>query len=96
MTCLRCLDAKTGAEIFRERMGIPVTNRVYASPLVLGDRLLVVTRSDGALVFAAKDKLELLSHNKIAGDDSLWNASPAVSDGRLFLRSEKALYCIGE
>ncbi len=92
---LICLDAKSGDIVFRERMGVTVTKSIYASPLVVGDRIFIVTRRDGTLVFAAKRELELLAHNRIAGDDSLWNASPAVSDGRLYLRSEKALYCIG-
>ncbi len=93
---LTCLDSATGGEVFRKRVPVQITDRTYASPLVLGDRILVVTRLDGALVYAAGRELQLLAHNRIAGDDSLFNASPAVSDGRLFLRSEKAIYCIGK
>ena len=92
---LTCLNADTGAEVFRERTGVSITDRTYASPLVLDDRVFVSTRLDGVIVFAAKSSFELLAHNKIEGDDSLWNASPAVSGGRLFLRSEEALYCVG-
>ena len=93
---LTCLDAESGDEVYRERTDVQITNGLYASPLVIGDRLYVVTRSDGTLVFAAKAEFELLAQNKIAGDESIWNASPAVSDGRLFLRSEKVLYCVGK
>tara|TARA_R110002096_G_scaffold24760_18_gene78004 strand:- start:389 stop:1618 length:1230 start_codon:yes stop_codon:yes gene_type:complete len=91
-----CLDASTGEEVYRERVSVPITDRTYASPLVIGDRILVVTRKDGAMIYAASRNFELLAHNKIVGDDSLWNASPAVSDGRLFLRSERAIYCIAK
>ena len=93
---LTCLDAANGEIVYRERVPVSITDRTYASPTVLGDRILVVTRRDGAMLYAASRDFELLAHNKIDGDDSLWNASPAVSDGRLYLRSETTLYCIGK
>jgi hypothetical protein len=48
------------------------------------------------LVLAAKPKYELLAHNTFKDDKSIFNASPAVSKGQLFLRSDKYLYCIGK
>ena len=33
--------------------------------------------------------------NVIDGDDSVSNASPAASDGMLFLRSDRYAYCLG-
>ena len=50
----------------------------------------------GTFVIAAKPTYELLAKNVIEGDDSQVNASPAVDGGKLYLRSDKALYCIGE
>jgi len=47
-------------------------------------------------VLAAKPEFELLAHNKIETDSSIFNGSPAVADGRLLLRSDRALYCIGQ
>lgn len=91
-----CLDAKTGEDVFRNRMGVTIKKDIYASPLVVGDRLMIVTRIDGTLVFAADKSGDLLSHNIIAGDDSWFNATPAASEGRLYLRSETTLYCIGQ
>jgi outer membrane protein assembly factor BamB len=38
----------------------------------------------------------LLAHNLIEGDSSVFNASPAVSNGRLILRSDRCLYCIAK
>jgi len=34
--------------------------------------------------------------NKIGGDDSEFNGTPAISGNLLFLRSDKFLYCIGK
>ena len=44
---------------------------------------------------AAKPKFELLAHNVFEDDNSRTNASLAVSDGQLLLRSDQYLYCIG-
>ena len=37
----------------------------------------------------------VLAHNDL-GDASVFNASPAVSDGQLLLRSNRFLYCLGK
>jgi outer membrane protein assembly factor BamB len=72
-----------------------VSGQPYASAVAADGKIYVVTRQSGALVLAAKPKFELLSHNRL-DDRSFFNASPAVSGGRLFLRSDKFLYCIGK
>jgi hypothetical protein len=36
----------------------------------------------------------VLHENTLGGDEDFM-ASPAVSDGQIFLRSDKALYCVG-
>jgi len=46
-------------------------------------------------VLAAKPEFEQLAHNKFE-DRSTFNASPIISNGQLFLRSDKYLYCIGK
>ena len=100
-----CLDAKTGAEIYRERAlegtdaqgggrrrggGKPF----YASPVLVGDRLYCVSRKNGTVVLRAAPKFEKLATNVLAGDTSQFNGTPAVVDDQMFLRSERALYCI--
>ena len=58
--------------------------------------LYVVSRDKGTYVLAAKPKFEVLAHNKFADDKSIFNGSPAVANGQLFLRSDQYLYCIGK
>jgi hypothetical protein len=70
-------------------------DRWYSTPLLAGDRLYCVSRQTGTYVLAAKPQFELLATNVIANDDSITNASPAVSDGMIFLRSNKYAYCFG-
>ena len=105
-----CIDAKTGDDVFRERViqssgsaggatagggrrggGKPF----YASPVLVGDKLICVSRKNGTYVMAATPKFEILGHNVFANDDSQFNGTPAVSGDRLLLRSDKAVYCIG-
>ena len=59
-----------------------------------GRSIYLVSQHNGTYVLAAQPKYQLLAHNEL-GDDSRANASPAISDGHLFLRTDQALYCIG-
>jgi hypothetical protein len=45
-------------------------------------------------VLAAKPRYELLGRNEL-GDRSSFDASPAMHGNRLFIRSDKFLYCLG-
>ncbi|MFO1485464.1 MAG: PQQ-binding-like beta-propeller repeat protein [Verrucomicrobiaceae bacterium] len=93
-----CIDAKTGKDVYRERvlMGARGGGKpFYASPVLIGDKLYCVSRRNGTFILAAKPQFEQVAHNELSLDTSQFNATPAVSDDRLFLRSEKAVYCIG-
>lgn len=67
---------------------------LYGSPIAAGEKILVFTRQDGAYILSADDKLEVLAHNRL-GDDSGFNASPALVGGQILMRSNQYLYCIG-
>jgi outer membrane protein assembly factor BamB len=86
-----CLDAATGKDVFRGRLG----DNFYASALAADGKIYCVSRFGGTYVFAAGPKFELLAHNKFDDDKSRTNASPIVSDGCLLLRTDQYLYCIG-
>ena len=92
-----CSDAKTGKEIYKERVreitsgGRPV----YASPVIADGKVYVVTRYNGTIVLPAAPRYEVLAHNVFEGDDSDSSATPALVDGRIYLRSGTFLYAIG-
>lgn len=88
-----CLDAKTGDIVYEAR--VPRPDQIYASTLLVGDRLFYVGRGGKTFVVAAKPEFELLATNDL-NDRSLFHASPVATDGRLFIRSDKALYCLQE
>ena len=67
----------------------------YATP-VLADGKLIVTAPGGEFyVVNATPEMELLETNKLT-DTSGFNASPAISQGQLYIRSGGSLYCIGQ
>jgi hypothetical protein len=90
-----CVDAKEGKVVYEERLQ-PSPDRIYASALVAGGKLYYVSRTEGTYVLEAKPAFKLLGRNAFAEDKSIFNATPAVSEGRLFLRSDRFLYCIGK
>jgi outer membrane protein assembly factor BamB len=84
-----CVDAKTGNEVGRTRL----RGNFYASMIAVNDKLYAQSRDSGTYVLEANPKMKELAHNSL-GDSSDCSGSPAVSDGKLFLRSDKYLYCI--
>ncbi|MDB5335873.1 MAG: outer rane biosis protein BamB [Planctomycetaceae bacterium] len=88
-----CLNAKTGEKVYENR--VDGARNLYASVTAADGKLYAVTRRSGTFVLDAKPVYAVISQNDL-GDDSDFNASPSVSHGQLFLRSNKALYCLGE
>lgn len=89
-----CADARTGKSVYRQRL--PGGGRIFASPVSADGRIYYVSREHGTFVLATGPKFALVGHNKIEDDKSVFNGSPAISDGRLFLRSDEYLYCIAK
>ena len=87
-------DAATGKMAYEKRFD-PDSGTIWSSPVLADGKLYYVSQSSGVYVVAAGPNFELLAHNTFDGDDSRTNASPAVSDGQLLLRTDRNLYCIG-
>jgi outer membrane protein assembly factor BamB len=88
---LWCLDAKTGAEIWGSQRIKPA---IYSASPILAEGRIYVTNEEGlTTVFRAADKFEVLAENDFA-DYTL--SSPAVSDGRIYLRTKSFLWAIGK
>jgi outer membrane protein assembly factor BamB len=91
-----CQEAASGNIVYQERLK-PPANKLWASPVLTGDgNLYYVGQGTGTYIVAAEPKFKLLAHNVFADDKSRANASIAVSDGQLFLRTDQNLYCIGK
>ena len=87
----QCLDAKTGKVIWEERLKGPgARTSSWSSILLADDRLYIPNQSGDVFVLRASPTYEPLAINSVAEPT---NASLAVSDGNLFLRTEKSLWC---
>jgi outer membrane protein assembly factor BamB len=90
-----CLELKTGKTIWSERVRGPGPKSDTWSSLVLsGDRLYLLNQSGDCVVLRAGAKFEILGANSIGNE--MTNASLAVSDGELFIRTHKHLWCIAQ
>jgi outer membrane protein assembly factor BamB len=88
---LTCLDAKTGAVQY-DGGRVPIPATFTASPVAV-DRKILLTSEDGdTFVIKAGPKHEVLTTNSI-GEPVF--ASVAISQGMVFIRGEKNLFCIG-
>ncbi len=88
---MRLADVAAGGRAGGRRQG-PAGN--YASPVIVGDHIYFTTRNGTVYVVQADASLEKVATNSFEGDDSLFNATPAVADNQMFIRSDKKLYCI--
>jgi hypothetical protein len=90
----------TGKSIYREKLpraaGAKSGEPCYASVVLVKDRLYAVSRAGDTCVLPAKPAFEVLAQNPLSSGTSDFNASPAISDGKILLRSNRFLYCIAD
>jgi outer membrane protein assembly factor BamB len=82
-----CLDAKTGRENWKERLG----GNFSASPLFAAGRIYFLDETGTTHVLKPGKTFEKLATNSLPGKTL---ASPAPLEGALLLRTDKALYRI--
>jgi outer membrane protein assembly factor BamB len=83
-----CLDAATGEPHWRKR----VSGMFHSSPVRIGNRLFGLSKEGEVVVLAAADEYELLGRNDLG---ERCQATPAVSNNKLYYRTEDSLICIG-
>jgi outer membrane protein assembly factor BamB len=82
-----CLDAGTGQTVWQERLGGPHG----ASPVWAEGRLYCLAEDGSTTVIAAGREFRRLAKNPLEGP---CKASPAISGGRIFIRSQGSLFCV--
>jgi len=88
---LQALDAKTGATVFGpERVG----GEFYSNPVLVGDRIFCANRDLGEVVVVeASRQFRVLARNPVGAGV---NATPAVANGKFYLRTNGNLICLGK
>jgi outer membrane protein assembly factor BamB len=84
-----CADASTGERVWRYRLG----GVFFASPVAGDGKIYLVSETGETFVLRAGRTPEVLARNDL-GERLI--ASPAISRGRLFLRSDRGLFAVGE
>jgi outer membrane protein assembly factor BamB len=85
-----CIDLKTGQQHWQERL---FSANVKVSPVAGDGKVYFLNGQGNCYVVKAAPKLDVLATNELK-EATL--STPAISDGQLFLRTERALYCIGK
>jgi outer membrane protein assembly factor BamB len=89
-----CYELETGEEVWKVEKR-PGGNGTWGSMIHSDGRLYVLMRNCETLVFAASPKYEVLATNALGKGEST-NSSLVVSDGEIFIRTFKNLYCIAK
>ena len=85
-------DAASGSQLWTERL----KGNFSASPIAADGRAYFQAEDGAVIVVEAAPRFKLIARNTIDVDsDEIFRASPAPCQGRLLLRSDRALYCIG-
>ena len=87
---IACADAKTGKVLYKER----VKGAFSASPVAGDGKVYCLNETGVCTVFKAdSDTFEFLATNEL-GEETL--GTPAIANGLIFIRTDKALYAIGK
>jgi outer membrane protein assembly factor BamB len=85
-----CAEAKTGKALWSERI---FDGDVASSPVLVGEKILMVSEKGDVAVFKADKVFE--EPTKVSLGEGVF-ASPAVADGKVFIRGTSHLFCFGK
>ena len=85
-------DARTGASLWQGRLGVATREGFSASPVAIDGKVFFTNDEGETFVLRAGKTFDLLHVNRI-GERTL--ASPALVDGRWYIRTAQNLYAIG-
>ena len=89
-----CYDLKTGEDRWKD-VKRPGPSLTWGSMVHADGRLYVLMRSGETVVLAANPRYELLTVNELGSGEET-NSSLAISNGDVFIRTFKHLWCIGK
>ena len=87
-----CIEATSGRTMWQGRLGVAQREGFSASPVAVDGKVFFTNDEGETFVLRAGPKFELLHVNRI-GEGTL--ASPALVDGRWYIRTDRSLTAIG-
>jgi outer membrane protein assembly factor BamB len=85
-----CLDAAKGTKLWTHEFDDAGFD---SSPVVVGDRVYLTDKKGTTHVLKLGDKFEQLAKNEL-GEET--GCTPAIPQGRIYIRTKTNLYCIGK
>jgi len=84
-----CYGAKDGKKFWDHDFGVSF----YGSPILANGRIYLINMKGNTHIFSASEKFSEIANNPL-GEKSV--CTPAFADGRIFIRGDKSLFCIGK
>jgi outer membrane protein assembly factor BamB len=89
----QCIELGSGRPVWEERLqGATGRSESWSSMVLSGDKIYVLNQAGDCFVLRASPKFEKIAANGL--NDGLCNASVAPSEGDIFIRTHKHLWCI--
>jgi outer membrane protein assembly factor BamB len=88
-----CYDARDGKELWQDRLN----GKFSASPIAVRGLIYVQDEAGETLVIKPGDALQIVARNQLgATPEETFRSTLAPSEGQLFFRSDRAVYCVGK
>ena len=84
-----CYDAKTGKKFWEHEFN----NGFYSSPILVENKIYLIDILGVTHIFSADKEFKIIAEPKL-GEKVV--STPAFANGKIFIRTDKNLYCIGE
>jgi nitrogen-specific signal transduction histidine kinase len=88
---LSCLDAATGKPHYAQQR-LPTPYNFKASPVAVNGKLYLSAENGDVIVVKMGEAFEVIATNSFP--DHTFIATPAVSGGSMYLRSDRAIFCV--
>lgn len=101
-----CVNVESGETVYKERLpndssksaggggGRRGPSSDYCSPVSADGKIYQFLKTGTCYVLEAKPEFKVLAVNSL-NDGTEFNSTPAISEGKIYVRSNKHLYCIG-
>jgi hypothetical protein len=86
-----CYGLKTGADLWKDEARLK--GQTWGSFVHAEGRLYLLMKNGDTIVLAAKPKFEILATNSLGAGENT-NSSLAISNGQVFIRTFKHLWCV--
>lgn len=87
---ITCLDARTG-QVTKSERG-PASGNYFSSPVAGDGKIYMVGERGDVSVLSAEPQWQVLGRSRLEED---CYSTPALADGRIFIRTNKHLWCFG-